>query len=103
MPLTRNFTETIKERAKRDANFRVGLLTESVSAFFHGDVAVGKALLRDYVNATIGFEKLAADIGKNPKSLMRMLSDKGNPRIDNLFSILALLQKKEGVSLNISA
>lgn len=102
MALTRDFVETIKARATRDPEFRIGLLEEAMEAFLRGETAEGKILLRDYVNATVGFEKLAADIERNPKSLMRMLSDKGNPRVDNLFSIVAHLQAHEGVTLGVS-
>lgn len=45
-----------------------------------GDLDTGKSLLRDYINATTGFEALADGIGKSPKSLMRMLSASGNPQ-----------------------
>jgi DNA-binding phage protein len=62
-----------------------------------GDFETGKSILRDYVNATIGFEGLASDTGKNSKSLMRMLSPSGNPRADNLFEMIANLQEREGI------
>ena len=59
MPLTRDFKETIQERARRDAAFREALLKEAVDALFSGDVETGKIVLRDYINATVGFDKLA--------------------------------------------
>ena len=62
----------------------------------------GKVLLRDYVNATVGFETLAEEMEKNPKSLMRMLSDKGNPRADNLLAMVARLKQREGVSFSLT-
>lgn len=101
MPLSRNFKETIKARAERDTAFRVGLLEEALSAFIDGDLETGKLLLRDYVNATVGFERLGIDLDKSPKSLMRMLSTEGNPRADNLFAVVAHLKNQEGVSLNL--
>jgi len=101
MPLTRKFVDTVKARAERDPEFRVGLLEEAMEAFLRGETEEGKLMLRDYVNATVGFEKLGADIEKNPKSLMRMLSHSGNPRAENLFSIVAHLQAQEGVTLGI--
>ena len=39
----------------------------------------------------IEFESLAEDIGKDPKSLMGMLSAKGNPRADDLLTMVAQL------------
>ena len=101
MALTRDFKETVKLRAMRDPEFRVGLLQEALNALLDADMAVGKLLLRDYVNATVGFEALGAQLHKNPKSLMRMLSEQGNPRADNLFELVAQLKGNEGVSLSV--
>ncbi len=103
MPLTKPFRETVVERAKSDTKFRVGLLTEAAECFLGGDVGAAKILIRDYVNATIGFQALGEEIDKQPKSLMRMLSDKGNPRAENLASLIASLQKHEGISFHVAA
>jgi hypothetical protein len=54
-----------------------------------------------YVNATIGFEGLANLTDKSPKSLMRMVSPSGNTTAKNLFSIISLLQREEGLELQI--
>lgn len=101
MPLTRNFKATVQARAQKDNAFREGLLKESVESMLSGDMDTGKILLRDYINATIGFESLGKATHKSPKSLMRMFSPDGNPRADNLFDVLCLLQKKEGVQLQV--
>jgi DNA-binding phage protein len=101
MPLTRSFKETVKARAVRDREFRVGLLEEAVEALLRGELEEGKILLRDYVNATVGFEHLAEATRKSPKSLMRMLSADGNPRAENLFAVIAELQRREGVVLAV--
>ena len=103
VPLTRDFKETIQERARRDAAFREALLKEAVDALFSGDVETGKIVLRDYINATVGFDKLATATKKSPKSLMRMLGPKGNPQARNFFEIVAYLQKKEGLRLRVRA
>jgi len=103
MPLTRDFKESIQERANRDAAFREALLREAVDALLAGEVETGKAVLRNYINATVGFDKLAAVTKKSPKSLMRMLGPKGNPQARNVFEIVAYLQKKEGVRLKVRA
>jgi len=102
MVLTRDFKDTIKARAERDPEFRVELFNEAIDALFNDDMEIGKTLLRDYVNATIGFEALADELDKNPKSLMRMLSEKGNPRADNLLALVSCLKQHEGVSLSIT-
>ncbi len=90
-------------RASRDPEFRVGLLREAVDAFLAGDVDAGKIVLRDYVNATVGFEALGQGAQRNPKSPMRMLGPDGNPRADNLFAVLSYLESKRGISLHVSA
>ncbi len=102
MALTRDFKTTVKERADRDPEFRVALLGEAVEALLRGETHLGRTMLRDYVNATVGFTGLAEDMGDvSPKSLMRMLSASGNPRMENLFAIITRLQQREGVSLDV--
>ena len=101
MALTRDFKQTVRARALRDAAFREGLLSESVECMLAGDTDTGKALLRDYINATIGFEELSTLVDKSPKSLMRMFSQSGNPTVNNLFTIIHILQQKEGVRFQI--
>ena len=103
MALTRDFIETIKTRAEKDPEFRIGLLTEAAECFLNGDVDTGKTLIRDYVNATIGFQKLGKLVDKKPESLMRMLSAKGNPRAENLSQLLGSLRKHEGIELHVEA
>ena len=101
MVLTRDFKETIQARAKRDSAFRRGLFQEAIEAFLSNDTETGKLLLRDYVNATIGFEKLGAELDKSPKSLMRMLSSQGNPQANNFFALLGYLCKQEGAAIKL--
>jgi DNA-binding phage protein len=99
MALTREFKETVRARAARDVAFRAALLSEAIDLMLAGDVDTGKAVLRDYINATVGFEELAEEVGKPSKSLMRMFGPKGNPSADNLFAIISHLQKATGVHL----
>jgi len=68
-----------------------------------GDIKTGKALIRDYINATIGFERLSRLTKKDSKSLMRMFSVNGNPTANNLFDIIHILQEKEGVHYRLQA
>ena len=102
MTLTRDFRETIQVRAKGDPLFREALLQEGVECLLTGDMETGKTLLRDYINATIGFEELAAQTRKPSKSLMRMFSAKSNPQANHLFAVIGLLQKKAGVRLEVN-
>jgi len=102
MPLTHDFKETIRARAQRDPAFRQALLRESVECILNGDLETGKSVLRDYVNATVGFQKLEQRTRIPAKSLMRMLGPKGSPSVANLSSILTALQKSEGVHFELS-
>ncbi len=101
MALTRDFKETIQARAERDPAFRRELLKEGVQCLLAGEVDTGKTVLRDYINATVGFEELGVLTHKSPKSLMRMFGPKGNPQARNLFEIIGYLQEREGVSLEV--
>lgn len=101
MALTRDFKETIKARAESDPSFREELLKEGVQALLTGDLDTGKAILRDYINATLGFPELAELSKKTPESLMRMLGPKGNPRAKNLLDIIHVLQLQEGLQLEV--
>jgi hypothetical protein len=103
MALTRDFKETIQARARRDVAFRRELLREGVECLLGGEVETGKTVLRDYINATVGFEALAAATRRQPKSLMRMFGPSGNPQARNLFEIVAHLQAREGVHLQVLA
>jgi DNA-binding phage protein len=94
MALTREFKDTVAARVQRDPRFREALFTEAFNAYLAGDTMAGKAILRDLVNATIGFEELATFLRKPSKSLHRMLAPRGNPSTDNFFGIVSALQKK---------
>src|ERR1700693_1195951 len=78
MPLTRDFRETVKARADRDPEFRAGLYQEAVQAMLDGDCGTAKILLRDVINATVGFARLGSRINVPEKSLMRMFGPAGN-------------------------
>ena len=103
MPLTRDFRETVVARARRDPEFREGLLNEGIGALLNGEVDVGKALLRDYINATVGFDELGRLTCKSSKSLMRMFGPTGNPQARNLFEVINQIQRHEGVRLHVTA
>jgi DNA-binding phage protein len=103
LALTRDFKETIKARAATDLAFRAALLTEAIELLLSDDVAIGRRILRDYINATVGFEELSAKIGKPVKSVMRMFGPNGNPTADNLFAVIHHLQIATGVSIGVKA
>jgi len=101
MALTRDFRETVQARVKRDAAFRKGLLSEAIESLLFGEVTLGKELLRDYINATVGFPKLASHTKIHVKTLHQMFGPNGNPTAKNLFEIIAYLQHAEGVRFEV--
>lgn len=101
MPLTRDFRETIRERAQREPKFRRALLREAIELMLSGDEQTGRAILRNYINATVGFQELERATSIPATSLMRMFGPKGNPSAKNLFGVLAHLQEQEGVSFDL--
>ena len=101
MPLTKDFKDTIRSRVQEDPEFRRELFLESVNCLLGGDLETAKGMLRDFVNATIGFERLGELTGKPPKSLMRMLGPKGNPQARNLLDLIVHLQRVEEIELRV--
>jgi DNA-binding phage protein len=102
MARTKGFKELVQRQVKRDKKFAEALLREGVDAMLGGDIETGKTILRDYIKATVGFEKLGAATGAPPKSLIRMFGPSGNPQARNLFSVLGYLQKRAGVRLHVA-
>ena len=102
MALTRSFKELIQKRVEADPAFGAALLREGIDTMLSGDIDTGKVILRDYIKATVGFEKLGEATGTQPKSLMRMFGPRGNPQARNLFSIIGYLQKQAGVELHVA-
>jgi hypothetical protein len=102
MPLTREFKETVQTRIQADRKYRRELLREGVECLLSGDLDTGKAVLRDYINATIGFEELSRRTRRPAKSLMRMFSPSGNPQARNLFEVIHHLQQVEGLHFELS-
>jgi DNA-binding phage protein len=103
VPLTRSFRDTVQARARRDVRFRKALLGEAMQALLDGNLEEGRSALRSCINATIGFEKLGLALGRSPKSLMRMFGPSGNPRAENLLAVIAVLQAKTGLRLQVRA
>lgn len=101
MTLTRDFKATVMLRANKDKKFCEAMLSEAINELLSGDVDAGKAILRDYINATISFELLSKFMEKNPKSVMRMLSPAGNPTSKSLFMIFQAIQKIQKVHYKV--
>jgi hypothetical protein len=102
MALTRSFKELTRQQVADDLAFAEALLREGIDLMLAGDVETGKSILRDYIKATVGFEKLGRAIGAQPKSLIRMFGPRGNPQARNLFNVIGYLQKQAGVELHVA-
>jgi hypothetical protein len=102
MARTKSFNDLVEHHVKGDAKFAEALLREGIDAMLSGDLDTGKAIMRDYIKATVGFEKLGAATGAPPKSLIRMFGPRGNPQARNLFSVIGYLQKRAGVRLHVA-
>ena len=100
---TRSFKEFIQKHVAADPEFAEALFREAVDLLLAGEVQTGKAILRDYIKATVGFEKLGSATGTQPKSLIRMFGPRGNPQARNLFNVIGYLQKHAGIELHVAS
>ncbi|CAN7489004.1 transcriptional regulator [Phenylobacterium sp. LjRoot225] len=103
MALTRDFKLTVSERVAREPEFAKALLDEAATLFLNGEPETARLILRDLVNATVGFEGLARETARPSKSLHRMLSSHGNPSMDNLSAIFGAVRRQLGVQIEAHA
>ncbi len=103
MALTRDFKQTVTERVKRDPAFAHALLDQAATLFLNGEPEPARLILRDLVNATLGFEQLATLTSKPSKSLHRMLSPNGNPSMDNLAAIIDAIRIRLNVHVEVQS
>lgn len=102
MAVTKSFRDLVQRRVAHDPSFATALLREGVDTMLAGNVDAGKALLRDYIKATIGFEELADATAMPSKSLIRMFGPRGNPQARNLFGVIGYLQRHAGIELHVA-
>jgi len=103
MVLTHDFRQTVAERVEQDPAFAKALFDEAATLFLNGEPDTARLILRDLVNATVGFETLARLTNKPSKSLHRMLSSNGNPSMDNLAAIFGALRGRLRVDIKVHA
>jgi hypothetical protein len=103
MAVTKSFKELLQRRVAKDTDFADELLCKGIDTLLAGDVETGKVILRDYIKATVGFEKLGEATYTPAKNLMRLFSPSGNPRALNLFGIIGYLQKRAGIELRVTS
>jgi DNA-binding phage protein len=103
MALTRDFKKTVAARIERDPEFAKALLDEAATLFLGDEPETARLMLRELVNATLGFEQLAKHTDLPSKSLHRMLSPKGNPSMDNLAALFGAVGDRLKVGLKVRA
>ena len=103
MVLTHDFRHTVAERVEQDPAFAKALFDEAATLFLNGEPDTARLILRDLVNATVGFETLARLTDRPSKSLHRMLSSNGNPSMDNLAAIFGALRDRLRVDIEVHA
>ena len=101
--LTRKHSDTIKKDLQSSPSFRRALFAEAINSMLEGEFEAGRAVLREYIQGTVGFVALGKAIGKSPRSVRRMLSHDGTLRTRSFIAILAYLQKVEGTVLEVRA
>ena len=102
MAATKSFKDLVQRRVTQDREFATALLCEGIDTMLAGDVDTGKVILRDYIKASVGFEKLGEATNTPAKSLIRMFGPRGNPQARNLFGVIGYLQKQAGVELHVA-
>jgi DNA-binding phage protein len=100
MALTKDFKETVIQRVQSDASFAQALLDEAATLFLNGEPETARLILRDLVNATIGFEQLATLTAKPSKVCTVCCRPQGNPSMDNLAAIFQAVRERLHVSLS---
>lgn len=96
---TVTYNQMIKDMVKERPEFASEMLEDAINSILAGELDDGRLLLRQYVNATIGFQALAKATGKIDRALMRSLSKSGNPTASNLFEIVRACADAQGVTV----
>lgn len=91
--------EIIVEELQNDREFLKAHIENAIASFFNREQGVACLMLRDLVNATVGFPALAEKMGRTDKGkgLMQMLTEKSNPTAENLFAIIHEVLLHEGL------
>lgn len=80
-----------------DKKLRIIHLREALNTLLNGESRVALLMLRDIINASIGFKQLAAKVGKSDKNLMGMLTENSNPTLESFLSIIKAIMEYEGI------
>lgn len=95
MQLTENFKSALFQRMDREPDFRKALLDEIVECFNQDDVVIGKLMLGDFVEGTLGKKRLGKQTHKSPASLNQILDPEIDSETQELFDLIDHLRKNE--------
>ena len=101
MPLTREFKELVVDMARKDSEFRKGLIRNAIELVFEGDLVAGKFALRDYINATGIIDDISYRLGKHKSSIRRMMGPNGSPTLKNFVEIVRVCAEFEGIKITV--
>ena len=103
MALTREYRETVMERLRQDPRFTAALFAEALTALLEKNKTTTLSIFRDLVHAHISFKRLAKETGFGEKALHRMLSERGNPTMENLGLLIHTIEMDLGLSASVEA
>lgn len=93
------FDEKWTQHLKECPESRKAAIDEVYRLIKEGDVEVAKVALRMVINMTCGFKAISQEVGRHPKSIMRMLTPEVDPGIR---AFMAVVNATERQSLKLS-
>ncbi len=78
-------------------------LEAAVTMLLAGELATARSLIREAITGSVGYAALSKRTGTPEKSLVRMFGPSGNPRAENLATVLAELQRLGRVRIAVKA
>ena len=100
MAKTKSFRDLVERHVKGDKKFAEALLREGIDAMLSGDLDTGKTIMRDYIKATVGFEKLGEATDTPPKTLSAC-SARAATRRPKICSLSAICKRGRACSFTL--
>lgn len=95
--------ETVRANARRGRRYRVALPSAAADARLSDGAATGKSVLRDHVNATLGFDARANQTGIPAERPHWLLGSTGIPRPGNFAAIMRTPAEHERAAPDLCA
>ena len=103
MALSVDYKEGVLKDLRNDPKMAREYYHEAVRAFINGDTETGGVMMRDLVNAGIGFQRLSRETGIRAPNLHRALAPEGNPTMRTFGKIAASIAAFMGFHSPMSA